>query len=105
MNLAYFQRNVRLLIEGIQIKDFSKLSNDPEFIEACKLYASMIKNDNDAKAKFDLYDLDKYKQNLQGFIGQVQQAYQYISGQRQFNKLLKKPLPKGVNLVYKDKNV
>lgn len=57
-----------LLNEGIDIRDFSKLSDEPTFQKYCRIFKDRIKNDDEAKKYAELSNLNIYKNDFGGFI-------------------------------------
>lgn len=68
----------RILNEGIDVRAFSKLSDDGDFQEACTVFKNRVQGDDDARKRFNLKDLNIYKEDLEGFVKAVWDAVEYI---------------------------
>lgn len=91
-----------ILKEGMDIHAFKKQSDEPAFRKACDTFADRIKGDNDARKKFGLTDLDKFKGDLDGFIKAVDDANDYIGKRTREKRIRKARNNNGVNVLFED---
>lgn len=90
---------------GIDIRAFSKLSDDETFQWACDQYKERIKNDDDAREKCDLLNLDDYKENHSKFIAQVSLALSFIENRKKGKLSRKAKRKKGIDIIYEDEDL
>lgn len=96
----------KVLNEGTNIYEFSKLSNDSAFKWACDMFKFRVKADAEAKEHANLTNLDIYKDDLEGFERQVEVALKFIENRKADKRLRKARNNPEINFLFEnDKTV